>query len=101
VLQRLTLRIDKWLSSVNIIKRRTVAVDMVRNGVVFINDIEAKPSKNVSVGDKIRIEYLKYHKFYDVLAIPTTKTIPKSQNELYSKETNTISIQEIENEDTN
>lgn len=74
---------------------------MVRNGVVFINDIEAKPSKNVSVGDEIRIEYLKSHKFYEVLAIPATKTISKSQNELYSKETKSISIKENENEDTN
>jgi len=95
------LRIDKWLASVNIIKRRTVAVDMVRNGVVFINDIEAKPSKNVSVGDKIRIEYLKSHKFYDVLAIPATKTIPKSQNDIYSRETNSILIKENEDENTN
>lgn len=95
------MRIDKWLSSVNIIKRRTVAVDMVRNGVVFINNIEAKPSKNVAIGDEIRIEYIKYHKYYEVLAIPATKTIPKSQNELYSREIKSISMQENENEDTN
>ncbi|MGW8169350.1 MAG: RNA-binding S4 domain-containing protein [Sulfurovaceae bacterium] len=80
------MRIDKWLSSVNVIKRRTIAVDMVKSGVVYINDIEAKPSKNVTVGDKIRIEYLNGQKFYEVLAIPTTKTIPKTQKEHYVKE---------------
>lgn len=70
----------------NVIKRRTIATDMVKNGVVYINDIEAKPSKNVVIGDKIKIEYLKGQKFYEVLAIPTTKTIPKTQKELYVKE---------------
>jgi len=80
------LRIDKWLSSVNVIKRRTVATDMVKNGVVFVNDIEAKPSKNISIGDKIKIKYLTEEKNYEVLNIPTTKTIPKSQKELYVKE---------------
>ncbi len=80
------MRIDKWLSSVNVIKRRTVATDMVKNGVVFINDIEAKPAKNVSIGDKIKIQYLKDTKHYEVLRIPETKTIPKSQKELYVKE---------------
>jgi len=83
---RNSMRIDKWLSSVNVIKRRTIAVDMVKSGVVYINDIEAKPSKNVTIGDKVRIEYLNGPKLYEVLAIPTTKTIPKTQKELYVKE---------------
>ncbi|MBD3807665.1 MAG: RNA-binding S4 domain-containing protein [Epsilonproteobacteria bacterium] len=80
------MRIDKWLSSVNVIKRRTIATDMVKNGVVFVNEIEAKPSKNISIGDKIKIKYLTEEKNYEVLNIPATKTIPKSQKELYVKE---------------
>jgi len=80
------LRIDKWLSSVNVVKRRTIAQDMVKSGVVFINGIKAKPSKDVKVGDKITIEYLKGSKNYEVLQIPTTKTIPKSAKEEYVKE---------------
>jgi len=80
------MRIDKWLSSVNVVKRRTIAQDMVKSGVVFINGIKAKPSKDVKVGDKITIEYLKGSKNYEVLQIPTTKTIPKSAKEEYVKE---------------
>jgi len=80
------LRVDKWLSAVNIVKRRTVAQDMVKSGVVFINNIKAKPSKEVKVGDKITIEYLKGSKEYEVLQIPTTKTIPKSAKEEYARE---------------
>ena len=82
----LALRIDKWLSSVNIVKRRTIAQDMVKSGVVYINDIKAKPSKEVKVGDIIKIEYLSGAKFYEVLKIPTTKTIPKSAKDEYAKE---------------
>ncbi len=80
------MRIDKWLAAVNVIKRRTIASDMVKSGVVFINDIKAKPSKNVAVGNKISIEYLKGVKHYEVLQIPTTKTIPKSKKDEYVKE---------------
>ena len=80
------MRIDKWLSSVNVVKRRTIAQDMVKSGVVFINGIKAKPSKEVKVGDKITIEYLKGVKEYEVLKIPTTKTIPKSAKEEYARE---------------
>ena len=80
------MRIDKWLSAVNVVKRRTVAQDMVKSGVVFLNGVQAKPSKNVQIGDKIRIEYLKGPKEYEVLQIPATKTIPKSKKEEYVRE---------------
>jgi len=80
------VRIDKWLSSTNVVKRRTIAQDMVKSGVVFINGTKAKPSKDVKVGDIITIEYLKGAKKYEVLQIPTTKTIPKSAKEEYVRE---------------
>ena len=80
------MRVDKWLSSVNVVKRRTIAQDMVKSGVVYINGIKAKPSKDVKVGDKIKIEYLKGAKEYEVLQIPTTKTVPKSAKDEYVKE---------------
>lgn len=82
------MRVDKWLSSVNVVKRRTIAQDMVKSGVVFVNGLKAKGSKELKVGDKIRIEYLKGAKEYEVLQIPTTKTIPKSQKEDFVKELN-------------
>ncbi len=82
------MRVDKWLSSVNVIKRRTIASDMVKSGVVYVNGLKAKASKNVAIGDKITIEYLKGAKLYEVLDIPTTKTIPKSQKDKYVKEIN-------------
>lgn len=80
------MRVDKWLSAVNVVKRRTIATDMLKSGVVFINSVKAKASKGVNVGDKVTIEYLKGPKHYEVLQIPTTKTIPKSQKEEYVKE---------------
>jgi len=80
------MRIDKWLSAVNVVKRRTIASDMVKSGVVSLNGIKAKASKNVSIGDKITIEYLKGAKYFKVLQIPTTKTIPKSKKEEFVEE---------------
>jgi ribosomal 50S subunit-recycling heat shock protein len=80
------LRIDKWLSAVNVVKRRTIAQDMVKSGVVYLNGVKAKPAKEVKVGDKITIEYLKGPREFEVLQIPTTKTIPKSKKEEFVKE---------------
>ena len=80
------MRVDKWLSSVNVVKRRTVATDMLKSGVVFVNGIKAKASKDLKIGDKVTIEYLKGAKHYEVLQIPVTKSIPKSKKEEYVKE---------------
>jgi len=80
------MRVDKWLSAVNVIKRRTIATDMLKSGVVFVNTMKAKASKDIKIGDKVTIAYLKGEKHYEVLEIPKTKTIPKSQKDLFVKE---------------
>ena len=80
------MRIDKFLNSVNITKRRTVAQDMISNGVVSINGKVVKASKNVELGNIIELAYLKGVKKYEVLLIPTMKSTPKSDQEKYIKE---------------
>jgi len=80
------MRIDKFLNSVNITKRRTVAQDMISNGVVSINGKVVKASKNVEVGDEIELAYLKGAKKYKVLLLPTMKSTPKSEQEKYISE---------------
>ena len=80
------MRIDKFLNSVNITKRRSIAQDMISNGVVEINGVVAKASKNVEVGSVITINYLNESKKYEVLQIPTTKSTPKSLQDQYIKE---------------
>ena len=80
------MRIDKFLNSVNITKRRSVAQDMLSNKVVLINDVLAKASKDVEVGSIITINYLNETKKYEVLKIPTTKSTPKSLQNEYIKE---------------
>ena len=80
------MRIDKFLNSVNITKRRSIAQDMLSSGVVAINDKVVKPSKNVEVGDIITLTYLKGEKKYEVLELPTTKSTSKSLQDTYIKE---------------
>ena len=79
------MRIDKFLNSVNITKRRTIAQDMLKNKVVFLNSILAKPSKVVKVGDVIEIRLLDRTETYKVLEIPRFKTTPKSEQTKYVK----------------
>ena len=80
------MRIDKFLNSVNITKRRSISQDMISNGVVLINDVVAKASKNVEVGSIVTINFLESTKKYEVLKIPTTKSTQKSLQDEYIKE---------------
>jgi ribosomal 50S subunit-recycling heat shock protein len=80
------LRIDKFLNSVNITKRRAVSEDMCKSKVVEINGVICKPAKAVKVGDIITINYLEKKVKYEVLDIPVTKSIPKSKKDEYVKE---------------
>jgi len=77
------MRVDKFLNSVNITKRRAISEDMCKSGVVSINGKVAKPAKDVKVGDVIEIKYLDKTFAYEVLQIPTTKSIPKSKKDEY------------------
>ncbi|MCX6076998.1 MAG: RNA-binding S4 domain-containing protein [Campylobacterales bacterium] len=80
------MRIDKFLNSINITKRRSVAQDMISNGVILINGVVAKASKNVEIGSIITINFLESVKKYEVLQIPTAKSTPKSLQSEYIKE---------------
>ncbi|WP_078424876.1 RNA-binding S4 domain-containing protein [Campylobacter pinnipediorum] len=80
------MRIDKFLNVVNITKRRAISEDMCKSGVVSINGVIVKPAKDVKIGDKITIKFITKDVNYEVLAIPTTKSIPKSSQSEYVKQ---------------
>ncbi len=80
------MRIDKFINTVNIVKRRSIAADMLEHGVVYLNGVQVKASKDVKVGDTIEIRYLESIKWYEALKIPTMKTIPKTAQDEYIKE---------------
>ena len=51
------MRLDKYLKVSRLIKRRTVAADACSASRVLLNGKEAKPAKEVKVGDEIEIVY--------------------------------------------
>jgi ribosomal 50S subunit-recycling heat shock protein len=78
------MRLDKFVNAVNLTKRRSVAQDMIAHGAITLNGQPAKAAKEVRVGDIIGLHYLSREREaerverFEVLALPKTKTIPKS-----------------------
>lgn len=51
------MRLDKFLKVSRLIKRRSVAKEMVDAGRVQVNGKPAKPGTDVKIGDKLEIGY--------------------------------------------
>jgi ribosome-associated heat shock protein Hsp15 len=49
------VRIDKWLWAARFFKTRGAATEAVNGGRVHVNDVRAKPSKDVAVGDVVEL----------------------------------------------
>ena len=64
------MRLDKFLKVSRLIKRRTVANEVSDMGRVLVNGNQAKPSKQLNVGDIITIEYANRKVEARVLKVP-------------------------------
>ncbi|HHU20871.1 MAG TPA: RNA-binding S4 domain-containing protein [Acholeplasma sp.] len=53
------MRLDKFLKISRLIKRRSVAKKASEDDLVMVNEKIAKPSKEIAVGDLIKIRYAK------------------------------------------
>lgn len=49
------MRLDKYLKTARILKRRTVSKELADNERVYVNGKIAKPSTDVKVGDLIKV----------------------------------------------
>ena len=49
------LRIDKWLWAARFYKTRSLAVEEIDKGRVRVNDVEAKPAREVKLGDTVML----------------------------------------------
>lgn len=49
------VRLDKWLWAARFFKTRALAVEALLAGRVEVNDVPAKPAREVHVGDQVRV----------------------------------------------
>ena len=78
------MRLDDSLSTVGIVKRRTIAKELGSNGLIEVNGRAVKPAYAVKINDIIQIKGSRPFAA-EVLAIPTG-SVPKASRSSYFKE---------------
>lgn len=71
------MRIDKYLKTTGLIKRRVVAQQMLSHGKILVNNREVKPSYEIKVGDILKI----IHPFKEI----TVRVVSDSEYEILSQ----------------
>ncbi len=51
------MRLDKYLKTARILKRREAAKELALQGRIWVNNRVAKPSTELKIGDQIRIQF--------------------------------------------
>ncbi len=71
------MRLDKYLKVARIIKRRTVANEACSRDRVTVNGKDAKPSKDVKIGDVVCVSFGDRKLTFRVLDVPDGN-VPKN-----------------------
>jgi len=78
------VRLDLFLKTSRLVKRRTVAQEMCGAGKVLVNGHEAKPAKEIGTGDTLRLSYTTRTIDIEALTVPaTSKNIKIPPEEMY------------------
>jgi len=78
------MRLDDYISTIRVIKRRTIAKEMIEGGRVKLNGKSAKPAHPVKVGDFIRVTLKEGYLEIEVMGIPG-RSVRKEDCEKYYK----------------
>ena len=85
-MEKLSVRIDKWLWMVRLYKTRSIATEACNAGKVKLNGNNVKPSRDVRVGEVYEVHIGSLHKTVEVVGAPKSRVgaplVPQYCNDL-------------------
>jgi len=70
-------RLDKWLWAVRAFKTRSLAADACRAGSVSVNELPAKPAREVRPGETVTVKQGLVLRTLRVVSVPRSRVGPK------------------------
>lgn len=93
-----TMRIDKWLWAARFYKTRSLAGDEIGKGRVQVNAQEAKPARDVKVGDTVAIRQGPVTRTVVVLGLSQQRGAAPVAQQLYEETSDSIRLRELAKE---
>ena len=90
-----SVRLDKWLWAARFYKTRALAVEAVNGGHVHVNGQRVKPSRDVHVGDELKISKTPYVFMISVRALSAKRGSATIAQTLYEEHTESIQQREL------
>lgn len=87
------MRIDKWLKVARVYKSREEAARACEMGRVKVNGHEAKPAKDIKVGDELVIKVQKHYRTLQIKEIPQRGLSAKDAKLVYHESTPQLSTE--------
>ena len=81
----LRVRLDKWLWAARFFKTRALAAEEADRGRVQVNGADAKPAREVRIGDRIRLRQGVVERTVDVLALSSVRGPAPVAQALYAE----------------
>lgn len=79
-------RLDKWLWAARFYKTRSLSVEAIQGGKVHVNGQRAKPSRNIHVGDELRISKPPYEFTIDIMGLQLQRRPAVEAQTLYQEQ---------------
>lgn len=92
------MRIDKWLWAARFYKTRSLAGDEIGKGRVQVNAQEAKPARDVKVGDTVAIRQGPVTRTVVVLGLSQQRGAAPVAQQLYEETSDSIRLRELAKE---
>lgn len=89
------LRIDKWLWAARFYKTRSLAVEELDKGRVRINDVEAKPAKEVKAGDVVMLRQGQVMRTLVVRGISSQRGAASVAQQLYEETADSLVLKAL------
>ena len=88
------IRLDKWLWAARFYKTRSLAVTEIGKGRVLVNEQQAKPAREVTIGDRISVRKEDPPVHVQVLAISRVRGPAPAARLLYEETLESIAARE-------
>lgn len=90
------VRIDKWLWAVRLYKTRSIAAEECKKNKILVNNVQAKPSRSVKVGDVVQVKKNQILFAFKVLALSQNRMNAKLVSEYMQNVTSSEQLELFE-----